>query len=248
MFQALEAGMVAPLVGQTVTASVLVRANATWAAISGQSLNMIISKNSTPNTLSGTWTQIATAGISAASIPTGTSSSNWLKLSTTFTIPNDGTAAGIRFQVAEAAVGPSGAYWELAQAQLETGSVATAFTTATGTVQGELAACQRYYYRTATGVAYHTYGLGYGKSSTVAQIQTQLPVTMRVSPTSLDYSGLATYDGASVLGISSASLGGLASTPNIAFIEVVGTITQYRPYSLTNNNLTSGYVGFNAEL
>jgi hypothetical protein len=60
--------------------------------------------------------------------------------------------------------------------QLEAGSVATAFQTATGTIQGELSACQRYYYQRSSlpGGAY---------SSTAGRLFSVHPVTMRVNPT-----------------------------------------------------------------
>jgi hypothetical protein len=50
--------------------------------------------------------------------------------------------------------------------QVEAGSTATAFQTATGTIQGELAACQRYYYR-IYGTANNTnFGSGFCDSTT----------------------------------------------------------------------------------
>jgi hypothetical protein len=68
--------------------------------------------------------------------------------------------------------------------QLEAGSVATAFQTATGTIQGETSACQRYYWRVnaPTGIVGHMYkyltgdGMGF----------IEFPVMMRVRPTSMD--------------------------------------------------------------
>ena len=70
--------------------------------------------------------------------------------------------------------------------QAEAGSVATAFQTATGTIQGELAACQRYYYRLSAATGQTNFYIGAGTvnaSGNNAYIYTKYPTTMRVVPT-----------------------------------------------------------------
>jgi hypothetical protein len=68
--------------------------------------------------------------------------------------------------------------------QLEAASTASPFQTATGTKQGELAACQRYYYRiqgqssVAMGI-----GSGYATSTTSFRSTIRVPVTFRNTPT-----------------------------------------------------------------
>ena len=73
---------------------------------------------------------------------------------------------------------------------------------------------------------------------------------MRVTPTSVDYANIGVYDTNAVTAVSSLSLAGLASEPNMTYIELTtaGGLTQYRPYVVTNNNSASAYIGFSAEL
>jgi hypothetical protein len=92
-----------------------------------------------------------------------------------------------------APVGTAGAddFYEVTGVQLEVGSIATAFTNAGGTIQGELAACQRYYYRTTPGLNYSQFGAAMAGTTTAAVLMNRFPVTMRVRPTALEQSGTA---------------------------------------------------------
>jgi hypothetical protein len=68
--------------------------------------------------------------------------------------------------------------------QLEAGSIATPFQTATGTIQGELAACQRYYYKhDASGTVNTSIAAGGYYSASTYIVPISFPVTMRVAPT-----------------------------------------------------------------
>jgi len=78
-------------------------------------------------------------------------------------------------------------YFQIAQVQLETGSVNTSFTRAGGTIQGELAACQRYYWRQTPTNNNGIYGIGVVGDAAYAIITIPLPATMRAGgPTSID--------------------------------------------------------------
>jgi hypothetical protein len=69
--------------------------------------------------------------------------------------------------------------------QLEAGSVSTAFQTATGTLQGELAACQRYLPAFTTGIGDFV-SMASGTSSMF--VTGKLPITARVAPTGISAS------------------------------------------------------------
>jgi hypothetical protein len=136
--------------------------------------------------------------------------------------------------------------------QLEPGSVASAFETATGTLQGELAACQRYYNRYTPGT--QAYGVlcssGVGWSTTLIRATFAFPVEMRTNPSSVEYSTIRFVDSGSTTGtISAANLLSSEQSPKVAFVEFTSTgVTQHRPSFIEANNSTSGYVGFSAEL
>lgn len=178
---------------------------------------------------------------------------SWQRFTFTISMPSVsgktiGTSSALEIQLfLPAGTTPTIDIWGL---QLEQGSTATAFQTATGTIQGELAACQRYYFRSTGGSAYSTYGVGYGYSGTGVAVPIKLPVTMRVEPTSLDYANLcAGIYSIGVVALTTVTLDSATSGPDWAMVIGAGTsVTQFRPIDLANNNNTAGYIGFSAEL
>jgi hypothetical protein len=133
--------------------------------------------------------------------------------------------------------------------QVEAGSVATAFQTATGTIQGELAACQRYYYRSYGSTPYNAWGMGIGCSNILVAIYVNLPVTMRTTPTVLDSSTLAVYDTGTVFAITSPTInGGESGQDMVTILGTTSGTTAFRPYKGIFNNSSSAYIGLGAEL
>jgi hypothetical protein len=140
-------------------------------------------------------------------------------------------------------------YFDITGVQLEIGSVATPFARAGGTLQGELSACMRYYYR-ANGAGPSAFqALGNAYSTSGVQCAFQAPTTMRTYPTVIDYSGIRLTDNVSVFTVSSLTLSSDYGTNNLINLIATGAtgLTQFRSYLLVGN-AAGNYIGVSAEL
>jgi hypothetical protein len=149
-----------------------------------------------------------------------------------------------------AAVGVQNATIDIWGVQVEAGSTASAFQTATGTIQGELAACQRYYWRDTAKSLYSAFGTAAVFSATQAQAVVKNPVDMRVAPTSVDFSTLALSDsGAGIRAVTALTLSQGGAGNNLLTVTIgTSSLTAGNASVLTANNSTSAFIGFNAEL
>jgi hypothetical protein len=212
-----------------------------------------------------------TGGSPSASVNTlagqATLSTSWARYNLTVAIPsisgktlgtaNDDnlllllwTSAGSDWNSRTGSLGIQTATIDFWGVQVEAGSVATPFQTATGTIQGELAACQRYYTRSTAVGNYTWFGQGQAFNTDNVVIGVNLPVSMRVRPYAIDFSNVALLTGAT-----------LVTSPLSFTIEVtesnqeMGRVTFGKsgftagtPYILLANNSTSAFLGFTAEL
>jgi len=91
--------------------------------------------------------------------------------------------------------------------------------------------------------------MGNGISTTQSAFVINYPITMRVQPTSIDYSTLGITDNISVqAAITALTLS--QGTLNAAYLTatVASGLTSTRPYQIGNQSSTAGFLGFNAEL
>jgi hypothetical protein len=159
-------------------------------------------------------------------------------------------SAGTNFNSRTNSLGIQSNTFDIWGVQVEYGSTATPFQTATGTIQGELAACQRYYVRYGGNSIYEFIGNGSAQSTTVANMLIPIPSQMRVIPNAIDFSTVGVADFVGGIVSITPTLG--ASYLGTKSIGVVATatsgLTQFRPYTLVTNNSTSGFLGLSAEL
>jgi hypothetical protein len=231
-----------PFAGQTVTLSFYARKGANYSSTTTNVL-LTTGTGTDQNILSGF------TGQTNPIISTVTPTTTWARYTYTATLAT--TATQISIGIIQNPLGTAGAadYLEITGVQLEVGSVATQFKTFSATLQGELAACQRYYVR-STGTGFMEHGGGTAWSTTRNYSSVQLPVTMRVAPTSIDYSTLALYNpSAASYAVTNLTIN-YAGTQRTNLDTTIGTasLTGNVFYTLTNNNSANGYLGFNAEL
>ena len=246
-FSALESANAKMLVGKTVTVSAKFRCNASFAA-SGASIGFAVQKNSTADTMNGgTWTTISSSTVAGSSLPTGTTASDWYSLSFTTSIPNDGTAAGIRILIAETITGISPSYWEVAAVQLEIAPQATPFSRAGGSIGGELALCQRYYWQ--VGNQYYLYfATGVFFSSIKFGAIITMPVQMRTAPSFSVLNPTNAYVYSSAIYFASAITADILSPLQCGFFVTVSGATAGYSGIVQQNDFNNVTLYFKAEL
>lgn len=195
----------------------------------------------------------ATVGLTAQTINT---TSSWQRFSLQFSIPStSGKTIGANSYL-QATISQNltnGNTLDIWGIQVEYGSYATPFQTASGgSLQGELAMCQRYYYRFASeGKLYASFSIGgYFESTTKYIGRHQHPVAMRTNPTTLDYANLSIIDTSGTFyAVSAAAIDTNTNTSlgMMCNFTVSGATTSRYGSVLINAN-TGAYLGVGAEL
>jgi hypothetical protein len=196
-----------------------------------------------------------------------TITTSWARYSFTISIPSVsgktfGTTAGSDyFQVSifvsngsagtNPTVGVQNNTFQFWGVQVEAGSTASPFQTATGTKQGELAACQRYYFRLTFDANTRRFGSGIANLSTNAQIAIPFPVTLRTTPTALEQSGTAgdysVFAGVNVTCNAVPTYEQATQVQGVISLPVASGLTA--GYAAMGRNInTNAYLGWSAEL
>ena len=248
---ALETASSIPLAGKIVTFSFYARKGANF---SGTTVSTYINTGTGTDQAatgqnSGTWTGFTSPLNAGTFTPTTT----WTRYSFTATIGATATQIGFGF-LTSAFSGTAGAadHIEFTGLQLEVGSVATPFSRAAGNLQGELAACQRYYVRYVceSGAPYAVFApSGFVELSTYAICYTPLPVQLRAYPTSVEYGGslliISTAGTGVVTGI---SLQDRTNTKVVSITYVSSGLTATTAAAVRADYSSTAYLGISAEL
>ena len=229
--------------GRTVTFSFYARKGANYSSASSAFSGEVLSGTGTDQSV------LSFTGSTSVVSTVGTLTTTWQRFTFTGAVPSTSNQLG--FYIGYTPVGTAGAndYFEITGIQLEVGSVATQFSRAGGTIQGELSACQRYYWRSTTSTT-GSHGIGATQSAASAIVGINLPVTMRVVPTSIDFANLRLVNyGVAAYSITTITLSAGESTQNFINIDCSGAsgMTANRPVFLYGTG-TAGYIGANAEL
>jgi hypothetical protein len=231
-----------PFVGKTITISFYGRAGANY-SMASNNLYLI--------SYTGTGTdQNALSGYtgSTLSYSTVTLTTSWQRFSYTYAVSSTTTEMAIGTSWIPTGTAGANDYYDVTGFQIDIGSVALPFRTYASTLQGELAACQRYYFRNTSDNSTEIL-MANGSLATTTQARgfMNFPVPMRVTPTVLDSSNIAFLksDGSQVaitspvIYLCSPVAGALYGTVTSSTAGTVGTVV---------SNTSTGYIGFGAEL
>jgi len=220
-------------------------------------------KASSTVTMANTIIQNFGSGGSGSVSTTGTSqtlTTSWARYSTTITVPSVsgktiGTSSYLQVYPMYYSSGTIASnvidVWGV---QLELGTTATTFQTASGTIGGELALCQRYYQRldAANNAAQMAIGPAWAFSTGGADMVYKLTTEMRVAPTVLDYSSLSHFQWQGI-SVSNTPTSIVYDTNINSRYNAGVTFNKTSGYTSGGNyfilvNTSSAYIGFGAEL
>jgi hypothetical protein len=182
---------------------------------------------------------------------TGGIVNGWQRFSVTGNVPSNSNELGITFGYnPTASTASSTDYYDITGVQLELGSTPTVFSRAGGTIGGELALCQRYYYR-VIGTNYTAIGSGFCFNATNFRTVINFPTFMRSAP-GVAYSGslVANINGGNVI---PTGINGVFNSTGYGcsclFVDwaVSGQAAGYNGAFYTQNS-SLNYVEFSAEL
>ena len=236
-----------PYQGKTITFSFYARAGANYSSASSILNFSVQSGTGTDQNINGTYTGAADVIASTNATLTTT----WQRFTYTGTVSSTATELAYYFDYTPVGTAGAADYYEITGIQIEVGSVATPFKRSGGTIQGELAACQRYFLKYGGNQAYETFpGVLLSYSTTQGEGPIALKSTMRTTPTvafsTLKISDVASYN----LAVTNLTITTNTSGPDAAYLvfTVASGASSGKTNLLRTDGSTAGYLTFSAEL
>jgi hypothetical protein len=239
-----ETAMAIPLAGKTVTLSFYAKRGANYSATSNLlGANLFTGTGTDQNVYSGFTGSVTTSG-------SVTLTTSWQRFAISYTFPSTMTEFALQFtQTPPAGTAGANDWFEITGVQIDLGtytaSTAPSFRRSGGTIQGELAACQRYY-SVATGGYY--FGAGSCATTTDVIFGFPLPVTMRTTPSvSIPSFGVFTLEpGNKTFSTINSNIGTAGATSIASFYTSGSTgLTAGASYTIYSQ---TGSIRFSAEL
>jgi hypothetical protein len=168
-----------PFAGKAITVTFYARAGANYSPTSSILISRLYTGTGTDQNIQTTGFTGQTTAVSQNNTLTTT----WQRFVYTYTVPSTVTQFAMTFGWTPTGTASTNDYFEITGIQMDLGTytatTAPTFRRTGGTIQGELAACQRYYYQ-ATGGYYFCTGSGATSSNVVFGFP--LPTVMRTTP------------------------------------------------------------------
>jgi hypothetical protein len=185
--QTIESVNSIPYAGKAITLSFYARAGANYSPTSSALLVYLQTGTGTDqNYING-----FTGATNIVNGSTATLTTTWQRFTFTATVGATATQLAVALNMNPTGTAGANDYCEVTGWQIDVGSVALPFRTYAATIQGELAACQRYYYRATVTTFNQPFAMGQCYNTTSAYGIVPFPVTMRTLPTALEQSGSA---------------------------------------------------------
>ena len=236
-----------PFAGKPVTLSFYARAGVNFSQASSTLSFTLSSGTGTDQNVMTGYTGQATVATTAAVLTT-----TWQRFTVSGTVASTATELGIKIGDFNP-VGTAGAndWFEVTGVQIDVGSVALPFRTYAATIQGELAACQRYFLKYGGNQVYETFpGVLLSYSTTQGEGPIAFKSTMRTTPTvafsTLKVSDVATFN----VAVTNITITTNTSGPDAAYLvfTVASGVTSGKTILLRTDGSTAGYLTFSAEL
>ncbi len=168
-----------PFAGKVVTFSFYARKGADFSDADSTVAVVVASGTGTDQNIQNGFTS-QSAFINSSALLTAT----WQRFTFTGTVSTSATQIGFYWTFAPTGTAGAADYFEVTGVQLDVGSTALPFRRSGGTIQGELAACQRYFYREeSSSTSGFNFATGTYYNTTDANLWKQFPVQMRGTPT-----------------------------------------------------------------